>query len=121
MYQFHTSTITTSNAERVKVISFEHDFLITVTGTLTKVLPMFEKGTTAEEIQKTLGCDLATAESFIKLLVNHQIIVGDKKDNTQTNHQPGAHSFKDYGSVSIEVVEVTDMAVAAAKAVKELC
>jgi hypothetical protein len=121
MLKFNPSVITSSGAEVIRIITLDHDDLITVSGKLTKCIPLLTAGTTLEKLIELLGAENSKQISeFITLLTRAGLLETDLESNQQ--YSLGDHQFGGLGKVNIETIEVQETyGIIGIKAIREVC
>jgi hypothetical protein len=123
MLKFNSTVINSSNAQSNRIISLAHDELIVISGNLMKCVPLFQKGTSFEELKKALGkIQDDELSKFIALLRNHSLLEESADPSVSKDDILGAFDFGSNGSVSIETLQVMDVsAIIGIKAIREIC
>ncbi|MFL5784129.1 MAG: hypothetical protein ACJ76H_05940 [Bacteriovoracaceae bacterium] len=121
MLKFNSSVITSSTGEVTRIITLDHDDLITVSGKLTKCIPLLAAGTTMEKLVQELGAENSKQiTEFITLLTRAGLLETDLESNHQ--YSLGDHQFDGLGKVNIETIEVQETyGIIGIKGVREIC
>jgi hypothetical protein len=119
MLKFHPSVITSTDRQTTRIISLDRDDLMTITGDLTKCIPLLDRGTTLEEMAEKIGStDTKELTKFVQILTNIFFLEAHE-GFVPKNETSGKFVLGDLGTVSVEVIEIQE-SVYAIKSIREI-